>query len=589
MAFFGIKTSNKVESGNLSETFTPDVKYDKPKILLIDVKSSAVEKLSEIGFNVKAGTFGQPYRVEMNSGFESLISEPLLPNHTEQEILIVDLDYEVADHAKGKKSRPEDAPDFWGKCDYGFIDPRVKAAISVRDDFDRILEAGGVVVVFATKKTPGSIQFARAVRRQLYDAESIYQSEWDFISDLSDMQVIATQGQEMYAVNPNTSIGNLLKSHLPDSSYACTLVGGYRKNNPWTALAKNKFDQAVALFRPCSSGFVIVLPQLKDKPSFLKSLFTSVLPEMAPHLFPGIEQGRWTHLSDYELPEIMQLDVQRCQLDAKFQADLAALKEQELKVRKQDGWMHDLLTQTGDPLVAAVQMGLKNIGFQNVIDMDEVRDKEGKSRREDLQIRDLSPTLVVDIKGIANFPGDEDVLQANKHATLLMREQKRTDIFGLSLINHQRHIPPLQRDNEIPFRQELIQVALESQFGMLTAWDFYRLVRNARLNQWKFDHIFPVLYKYGRVEIIPVHYQYLGKVAKVWTDKFGIDIETGTVAVGERIAIEFSVLFEEADVTELMVKDIKVKHVNVGDKTGIPWPTTKSKLREGLRVFKVGN
>ena len=525
----------------------------------------------------------------MNSGFHSLISEPLLPNHTEQEIVIVDLYYEVANHPIGKKSRPDDESDFWGKCDYGFIDPRVKTTIRVKDDFDRILEAGGVVVVFATKKTPGSIQFAKSVRQQLYDGQKIYQSEWDFISDLSDMHVIETQGEEMYAVNPNTSIGKLLKLHLPGSRYDCTLIGGYRKNNPWSALVKNKFDQAVALFRPYSSGFVIVLPQLKDKTGFLKSLFTDVLPEMAPHLFPGIEQGRWTHLPDYELPEVVQLHDQRIQLDAKFQADLAALKDQELEVRKQDGWMHDLLTQTGDPLVAAVQMGLETLGFKNVIDMDELRDKEGKSRREDLQIQDVSPTLVVDIKGIANFPGDEDVLQANKHATLLMREQNRTDIFGLSLVNHQRHIPPLQRDNEMPFRQELIQVALESQLGLLTAWDFYRLVRNARLNQWEFQHTYPILYKHGRIEIIPTHYKYLGKVAKVWTDKFGIDIESGTVSIGDRIAIEFTVLYEEADVTELMVKDIKVKDANVGDKTGIPWPTTKSKLREGLRVFRVAN
>jgi hypothetical protein len=78
-------------------------------------------------------------------------------------------------------------------------------------------------------------------------------------------------------------------------------------------------------------------------------------------------------------------------------------------------------------------------------------------------------------------------------------------------------------------------------------------------------------------------------VTKVWTDKFGIDIESGTVSIGDRIAIEFTVLYEEADVTELMVKDIKVKDANVGDKTGIPWPTTKSKLREGLRVFRVAN
>lgn len=589
MALFGSKNSKIVESEIINETITSTVKYDKPKILLIDVESSALTTLIETGFNVKEGTFGQPYKVERGSNYSPLISKPLLPNCAEQEIVIVDLHYKLANRPNGEKSRPDGEPDLWGKCDHGSIDPRVIATVNFKNDFDRILNAGGVVVVFAKNKTPGSIKIASMVYRGLEVDQSIHQSEWSFISELSDMQVFATNGEEMYVVNPNSSIGRLLKSHLPDSSYDCTLEGGYRKNNPWSALVKNKFNQDVALFRPCSSGFVIVLPQLKNKTGFLKSLLTDVLPEIAPHLFPGIEQGRWTHLPDYELPEVVLLHDQCSQLDAKFQADLAALKKQELEVRNQDGWMHDLLTQTGDPLVAAVKMGLKTLGFKNVIDMDEVRDKEGKSRREDLQIQDVSPTLVVDIKGIANFPGDEDVLQANKHATLLMREQNRTNIFGLSLINHQRHIPPLQRDNKMPFRSELIQVALESELGVLTAWDFYRLVRNARLNQWKFEHVYPVLYKHGRVEIIPVHYQYLGKVVKVWTDNFGIDIESVTVAVGERIAIEFSVLYEEADVTELMVKDIKVNHANVGDKTGIPWPTTMTKLRVGLRVFKVEN
>jgi hypothetical protein len=140
----------------------------------------------------------------------------------------------------------------------------------------------------------------------------------------------------------------------------------------------------------------------------------------------------------------------------------------------------------------------------------------------------------------------------------------------------------------MPFRQELLHVALESQLGLLTAWDFYRLVRNARLHQWKFEHVQPVLYQHGRIEIIPTHYLYVGKVAKVWADKFGVDIEFGTIAVGSTIAIEFPVLFEEADVGELMVNSNVVNTANAGDKTGIPWSNTKPKLKVGLRVFHVG-
>lgn len=565
-----------------------DIKYDKPKILFVDLESRAFETLADIGFNVKEGSFGQPYVVPMSSGFQSLISEPHLPNCAEQEIVVIDLKYELADLPVGEKQRPDGELDLWGKCDQGFIDPRMRAAGFVRGDFNRILNSGGVFVVFAAKKTEGLIQLARKNYKQLEDRKICNWDEWGFISELMDMDVFSSHGEEMFINDSISPLGKLVKSHLSGSVYDCTVKGGYRSKDPWTTLVQNKFGQAVALRRNCEpNGLVIVLPQLNDKAGFLKSLFTDVLPEMVPHLFPDIEQGRWTHFPDYELEKVVQLNEQRSQLEEKFRVDLAAVEEAVTQARKQDGWMHDLLTQTGDPLVEAIKIGLGQLGFSKVIDMDKVRDKEGKSRREDLQIQDVSPTLIVDVKGIANFPGDEDVMQASKHATLLMREQDRTDIFGLSLVNHQRHIPPLQRDNEMPFRSELLHVALESQLGLLTAWDFYRLVGNTRLHQWKFEHVKPILYRHGRIEIVPTHYQYIGKVTKVWDGKFGVYIESGTIAVGGKIAVEFPILFEEVDVGGLMVNDKTVPVANIGDKTGIPWPKTKPKLREGLRVYSV--
>ena len=590
MGFFNPKTATQAASKVADEKRTSNaIKYDKPKILLVDVESSAFEALAGVGFNLREGSFGQPYEVKATSGFLPLTSEPRLPNYSEQEIVVVDLQYEVAPQPIGKKTRPNEEFDLWGKCDKGFIDPRSRTTQQVQTAFSRVLDMGGVFVVFAASKTDIEMHMGKLDR---YDRFEIHQNwsstEWSFLDELVDMDVSDDHGEEMCVADPRSAIGKLLQTHLQGSEYDCTLKGGYRHQDPWKAIATNKFGQAVALQRTCGSkGLVVVLPQLKDKAGFLKSLFTTVLPEIAPHLFPGIEQGRWTHLPDYELAEVIQLHNQRNQLEAKFQTDLAVLEQEVLQARKQDGWMHDLLTQTGDPLVEAVKIGLKNLGFSKVIDMDQVRDKEGKSRREDLQIQDVIPTLVVDIKGIANYPGDEDVMQAGKHATLLMREQKRTDIFGLSLVNHQRHIPPMQRDNEMPFRQELLHVALESQLGLLTAWDFYRLVRNARLHQWKFEHVQPVLYQHGRIEIIPAHYLYIGKVAKVWADKFGIDIEHGTVAAGSKIAIEFPVLFEEIDVEGLMVNGKVVNAANAGDKTGILWSNTKPKLKVGLKVFHV--
>lgn len=590
MNFFKPKsTVHAVSKINDEEDSFSVIKYDKPKIILIDVESEAFDALAEIGFNVREGSFGQPYKVERKSNFQPLISTPILPNYAEQEIIVVDLCYEVADQFVGEKDKPNEELDLWGKCDKGFIDPRVRASMFVRNAFGRILGMGGVFVVFAGKKTEIELCWGKLdYLRNLNSSGDWVGNEWSFLNVCDRMLVSLEHGEEMSVVDSESAVGKLLNTHLQGGVYDCTM--NFRYDNDaklWSPIAVNKFGSAVALQSNLDSkgGVVIILPQIKNKADFLKSLFTNVLPEIAPHLFPGIEQGKWTHLPDYELPEIIKLNDRRIQLEAKLKTDLLALEEDVLKARSQDGWMHDLLTQTGDPLVEAIKIGLKNLGFSKVVDMDQVRDKQGKSRREDLQIQDVSPTLVVDIKGIANFPGDEDVLQAGKHATLLMREEKRTDIFGLSLINHQRHIPPVQRNNEMPFRQELLHVALESQLGLMTTWDFYRLAKNARLHQWKFENVQPVLYQHGRIGIVPAHYIYIGMVTKVWSSAFGVDIEHGTVVVGSKVAIEFPILFEESEVKELMINGISVNAANVGDKTGITLINANKKLKIGLRVF----
>lgn len=40
----------------------PSPKYQKPKIMLVDIKDDAEVVLKKAGFNVTSGTFGTPYR-----------------------------------------------------------------------------------------------------------------------------------------------------------------------------------------------------------------------------------------------------------------------------------------------------------------------------------------------------------------------------------------------------------------------------------------------------------------------------------------------------------------------------------------------
>ena len=255
--------------------------------------------------------------------------------------------------------------------------------------------------------------------------------------------------------------------------------------------------------------------------------------------------------------------------------------------RTSHGWIHDLLTGTDVQLVSAVKKALEQLGFKEVRDVDEERDKEGKTRREDLQIHDSLPVLVLDVKGLAGHPADDDAFQSHKHATLRIQEWKKFDVQALTIINHQRHLPPLDRDNALPFRQEILDFAAEVKMGLLTSFDLYRLVCAAMKFGWTPDQTRPVLYQVGRIAPIPTHYQYLGRITHVWTGAISVQIETGDLKLGDCIAFELDIEVAEQDLTSLQVEKAAVSEAHAGTCVGIETKLGRPTVRDGMRVFLV--
>lgn len=569
-----------------SSLHSPVAVQPKPKVFLIDLKDSVTEALRGAGINASAGSFGAPYRVEISSKYEAVRNSAWLPGYAEQEIIFIDLAFEPADEPVGEIAFALDTNGVWIHCGQGVIDPRFRAAAFAREGFERIVAAGGVIVAFATSRSGVSAVIGHLDRRVFYKENDLDADEWGFLGQLKHVRVSPSNGQEIVVSDPRSLIGKALSDVLSGMRYECTLQPSYDPHNRWTPLAKNKFGETVALaYVDPSGGVVILLPQVDDKAGLVESLLRNVFPESFPHLYPGIEKGRWTHLPEYELGGVIKLEGEREEAIARHESAMSKIDADIDAIRAADGWMHDLLTQTGDQLVEAVMACLAELGFQDVVDMDKIRDREGKPRREDLQVRDISPMLVVDIKGISNFPGDEDAMQAFKHAALIMREQKRTDVYGLSLINHQRHLPPLGRNNDMPFRQELVDVALQNEQGLMTTWDLYRLVVNMRKHSWRSDDVKATLYRHGRIHPIPVHYVKVGQVTHVWTHAFGVDIECGSVSVGDVVAFDFGVFFEENAVESLRVNNAATDSASLGDKTGIPWPDSSIRPKVGMPVY----
>lgn len=592
MSFFTRKNnSNKILSPENIISGKPI--YMKPKVLLLDLEDSENDALIEMGLNVSVGSLGKPYKVNKSSNYQRVICESNLPNYTEQEVVVVDFHYGLnIDSPQNKNPNSDDEEfDLWAKCNFGFIDSRVRAAYEIRESFNRILSQGGIFIIFADEKSNIQFQYAKLRYDVLREQTPVDLDIWGLLSDLDDIKVSSDHGYEMQVTEDNSSLTKLLSEHLDGGQFFCTLKGGVKNyKNTWVTNAKNKFGNAVAISNCLDDeGTIIVLPQIAKRIEFLRKLFSHVLPEISPGLFPHITKRSWVHHPDYELKEILTLQDEQNKVEEKAKTAIESLQEKIDIKRLEDNWIHDLLTSTGDDLVDAVIKALSELGFNNVVDVDKERDSKGESRREDLQLLDDGQILVVDIKGINNFPSDEDALQADKHAVIRIRELKRVDITGLSIINHQRHLPPLSRENLMPFRQELIEAASERKLGLMTTWDLYRLLLNKRKNNWNGNNVKPILYKAARIEAIPEHYKYIGSITKAWSDKFGIVLENSELSVDDQIAIEFPITFDEAKVSSIFINNIEVTKASVGEGAGLPWPSSNQKITEGLRVFKVLN
>lgn len=559
--------------------------YHQPNIFLIDTDEIVYKALEKKWANIGTGTLGIPYEVPTDSSWRPVIQHKSLTQFQESDLIVIDLTSKVlAPDSKGEKHTPREEIDLWAKCNKGWIDARARTVLSARADFNRIVENGGVLIIFAGPDSPMDFQWASAGHRGLAPSEQITGGVWNFVDSMDNIKFLSESGS-VINVTGDAPIEKFLKRHLDGAEFSCAFKPRWAKYSYWTPLATNKYGSDVALAGQHGDGMVFMFPQISDKASFITEFLESVLPEILPRLFPDIEKGKWTHLPEYELEQIVELEAKKTLVIAETEKELNIIQQEISRHRTENGWLHDLITATGDDLVSAIKIALSKLGFERVVDVDEIRDAEGKSRREDLRIEDGDPTLIIDIKGVGGKASDDDLMQANKHAMINMRELKTTSIQGLSIINQQRHLPPLQRENNEPFRQEILDFAGETGLGLLTTFDLYRIVVNKQRHNWSSDWVKPLLYRHQRITPIPEHYQFIGTVSKVFSEVFGMHILENRVEVGDFLAVEGEIYFEEIEIESIQVNNIDVKCATVGDPAGFKWPPNALRLREGMRVY----
>lgn len=570
-------------------------KYPRPKILLIDLEEEAERVLAGAGYNVAVGSFGKPYKVEKSSGFQQVIIPKVkLPNYTEQEIIVIDLKpSEPTEQPYGETAKPKDQDDWWASCGSGVIDPRPRLMAIVQDHFDRVLTNGGIFVVFAQPREHQELILGSVEYGGLQKRENLRFDNWSFLSCLGGLEVNHDYGEEMTTTKQDWQLCRMLSAHIEGGEFVCTFKPNYWLEKCWLPLVVNKYGLPVAgMIAPDDEnrrGWIIVLPRVEQKAHLLARMFEEFLPVLSPPLFPHAEGQLWVHRTEYEILDVLRMQTEIAAVQEEANAKVASLETDIDQAQKDNQYIYDLIRETGRPLVLAVVKTLTVLGFKSIVDVDEEMKKQGKDNalREDLQIHDESPVIVLDVKGVGGHPADAEALQAQKHTLIRIKEWKRTDVHGLTVVNHQKHIPPLDRDNIMPFRQEILDSAEQTDLGLMTTWDLYRLARSYLKNSWKPEDVKPVFYRSGRIEPLPGHYRNLGRVKQVWKNAFSIQIEQEELRLGEAIAFEFPVDFEERKVKSLQLNNTAVQSAATGAEVGVQTTEVVPDLREGIRVFRI--
>lgn len=577
------KASEAAAQGTLTEP-----KYPHPRILAIDCPLEDSMALHRAGYHVQTWTFGNRVKVERSASYVPLKAMKAPPNFTEQEIVIVDCEAEEA--SEGELGEP--APDTvwpWQQANRGIVDPRPWSMMHVREAFDRILAHGGVFICFIDHKQTIDYIGAKSYNGKPFDEGPAPLTTWNFLSSLADVSSTLDGGEELRPTSLGEHLPGLQKA-FADSSFTCTIDPPHYLEDRWETFATNKFGQTVsACYRVGADkgGIVFLLPRVKQRLPLLKYLLGELLPRISPGLFPDVLSGSWVRQHPYELREVLSIEDEIERVKEEASTRVKELEDGIAQERNEKSYLPELLTTSGDELVAAVKSTFEMLGFKQVIDADAEKDDK-TALREDLQVLDRSPALIIEVKGISGLPKEEHALQVTKYLAPRMKEWERQDVQGLAVINHQQGLPGLDRERANVFQKDVVTNAETLEFGLLTTWELFRLARGYLRHGWKPEYVLDLFYGHGVIHAVPSHYEFVGTVNQFFEEPEALTIDLeAPIRVGDTLAYELPVEFEEQSVGSLRLDDAVVDKAEAGAEIGVKTKLSKEQARKGLRVFKV--
>lgn len=572
------KQDDSVSVGAIEEIETKEQQiHDTPQICLFDFKKSTTETLKKASYNCSTGTLGKLVRVPNNrrdqQHFLSLnLSFP--ENIHEFDILAFNMSYfEETDHEKSQVS----LNNVTGKSTYALLsafpeklfNPRPYATRILSKEINELLKKESIVIIFADKN--------ESVHYQEVEINS-YQNQITKEHDLSNTcfydgfpYCYNKSGLKMKAPEKETKLTPLLLKYAQDASYQLAFhhpthwESNHKqvKDNNFMPLLVNNGDEIISFYHAHSKGAVLVFPDINDKEGFLLELLNNNLSEIFPNIFPFHGQFGWLDDGSYLLPGESKLIEDRKEIENQYNKAVIENENSIVKLKDDFKFLRDLISESGDNLVDAVEHYLNWLGFPNVINFD---DTNPEILEEDIQVDCGDKFLVVEIKGIGGTSTDKDCAQVSKIRYRRAEQRNKFDVFGLYIVNHQRYTPPESRCNP-PFTENQINDARLDKRGLITTYDLYKAYEQIENGVITKEEVREKLFQHGLIKLTPSNLVSLGKPEELFmSGKVAIvNIEGLKLKTGMDIFVSKNGIFNKQQIASLRVNDQDVDEISDGE------------------------
>ncbi|MCT7649134.1 hypothetical protein [Aliarcobacter butzleri] len=542
---------------------------DKPKICCIDIEESDINKLKEQGFNIEIGSLGSKVKVpnRMQKDWNIVLPNAYFPtNLHEFDITILDLDnnktidYIEKEHQKNEHTGTSSMA-LCSAYPETIFNPKPFGSYLLNESLQKLRNKEHLVIIFTTENYEINYKILEITN---HSNSIIDESKYNIYSFQDYVPLNGSKdGKEVIVCdNIDIKLKDFLSKYINQMQYNQTFyTSSYKQCLP---LIKNTNEDIVSIQINDDNKTYIYLPQVEEKAKFLNEFLSEIAPSLFPNLFPYATLHDWRNEKDYYLPNHEVLLQQKQDLISEYEQKIQnKTNEIDNNLKKYD-FLHKILTETGDELVISIIEFLKWLGFENIVDMDETK-KEDVVLEEDIQIQLENGLLIIECKGIGGTSKDSECSQISKIKFRRCEERNTFDVFALYIVNHQRHIAPLQRKNP-PFTENQIKDAVHDKRGLLTTWQLYNLYFDIENGVITKEEARESLLDFGLVEFKPTHLIKIATSEKLYQNGTicSININNLELKVGDKLFIEKNNKFTTVTILEIQENKKQIESISNG-------------------------